>query len=91
MPGLGLLSEQNPLADRPISFERSSRIFLFVREAGICTSVKIAGAEIYLQPRMITPASAHPRLFKKTWSTAGELQEGPDNPIPDKHGHKGDV
>ena len=25
--GLGLLSEQNPLADRPISFERSPRVF----------------------------------------------------------------
>lgn len=29
VPGLGLLSEQNPLADRPISFERSPRIFHF--------------------------------------------------------------
>jgi hypothetical protein len=29
-PGLGLLSEQNPLADRPISFERSPRIFFMV-------------------------------------------------------------
>jgi hypothetical protein len=29
VPGLGLLSEQNPLADRPISFGRSPRIFHF--------------------------------------------------------------
>jgi hypothetical protein len=29
VPGLGLLLEQNPLADRPISFERSPRIFIF--------------------------------------------------------------
>jgi len=33
VPGLGLLSEQNPLADRPISFERSPRIFVFYRLA----------------------------------------------------------
>ena len=37
-PGLGLLLEQNPLADRPISFGRSLRIFIFIgQEAGICT------------------------------------------------------
>jgi hypothetical protein len=38
-PGLGLLIEQKPLADRPISFERSPRIFIFQigQEAGICT------------------------------------------------------
>ena len=37
-PGLGLLLEQNPLADRPISIERSLRIFIFIgQEAGICT------------------------------------------------------
>ena len=34
VPGLGLLSEQNPLADRPISFERSPRIFIFCNGSG---------------------------------------------------------